>query len=877
MVILATRTTNKQVSNRSILPIEVGPWPSGLNNREGDFGFRDIADDELLSCSNMDIHESGILQNRNGFARYDLDYFPTTINDSVGNLQLRNVLGSVIIDTNHDEGIVQFYDTTHGEVYLLRTSILSGGESSDFNTGYWVKKAISAGADFFLTSVTRYNSDIYFTSNNSNLGTETSTFVGGFFLNNVTVPTASNFLTLPVYTGGAKVGLPVDIMGMVIDSGNNIYLLSADPAGTANAAVIYKVTSGGSLTTFFTGLSIYVNTTTFTGGGYTPGFACDGTNLYVTTSATSNYYNSQITKITSGAVSSVLIASTNLDHYGPMAYDSNTLSLIVVNVNISSGSNVVKHLSILASSSAITVLFSGVPGSGSFIWNSVAVTSSDSKYANPGTSFPIASNNGISKLDPTAGFVNTITRTAMNDTVAGMINDLQATTYDGLYVTNGVSTSGIVYKINVTTGTISPYFTNMNSPTFLVEDSGNNLFVQEQSKITKLVPTSAGTLTAITTMPFGDTSFIFKDRMWIVDKTNSRMHYSKATDPTDWNTADDAGFFDVNPGDGESITDVVISTNQMFIFKESGTWRFTFTADPGATNDGVLAVLSRDRGAYSACVYNNVTYLVGQQGVQRLVNGAFIDISQQIRDFFGLFNFSSNIDYIENKLIVTLQSTNPGDPHALVMNLLTGAWSTYDISDIYPGTQFPIQSHLFKCGVNSAVFTAQNGAALAVGGLNNISSDNAVSLAGTVRSLPAVSAQTKFFDFDTPLRWKKLTRLSLDVLSTFYDYEAEDTPYPITLTMTCLSPTQTDVVTMVLNETATSPDMGPDQFPFAQVLQDLTTNQPFSAHRFQVISFTLSAALAVPLSSAGNAMEIVFKRINSVITQKSSKGDDATI
>lgn len=880
-------------TNREIFPIQVGPWPEGLNNREGDYGFRDIKPGELLVCSNLDVLESGILVNRPGFSRYDANIFSDTVGINVSTLGLRNVIGSVRLDNQYNEGLVQFYDSANLNLYLVKTSVVGGGEFTDFAMGYWVKQAIIAGQNYWITSVVRYNKNVYLTTNNAFLN-EASTFTGGFYYGYSPIPTVKTvFAIAPIYQSGPDVGQPAPLEDMCIDNANNIYTLVSATSGLTLDGFITKITPGGVSSIFASGLDLVKNMCT------------DGTNIYITGFGNgSSIYGNTINKIDPTGAITTIVPAGSIYYYEGFVFDASIGSL-VCSQNYQIGSELWSNLvSINVTTFTITTIWTDVIGglgedSANILTKSTTI---------PGLYYGVGAFLGaetfrIDSYSAEGIGVVVVSPQVLGTTAVTIITSVLDTQNDVVFVADGVATNGTVVKVNISTQTVTQYVTGLDGPTEIVEDSTGNLFIYEknQSRIIKAAVPATPALNPITLMPFGDLSFMFKDRMWIINKATNRCYYSKPTDPTGWNVGvDGSGFFDVNPGDGLSITDCIVSSNQMFIFKETGTWRFTFSSDPGV--DGTLAVLSKDRGAFSATVYNNVPYIVGKQGVQKLINGFFIDVSQQIRDYNPFFTTDSIIDNFKNRLYVTLQSHATGQPHMLTMNLISGAWSTYDLSDVFGSTQFPVESHMFGCGINCALFLAQNGSELAVGALNNISSDNIVTNLGgliagnppipggigssiqiftanniqTTRQIPPYTVQTMYYDFDTPLNWKKLDKTSVDVLSTFFNFESITTPYSVNLNLDFKTPLVDNKGILALNTTAHTTALGPDGFPVLLAIYDVLTQQYFSPHRFQVITFGFSTALT-PLTSPGNAAQLVIKKASAYITQKASKGDDARL
>jgi hypothetical protein len=187
---------------------------------------------------------------------------------------------------------------------------------------------------------------------------------------------------------------------------------------------------------------------------------------------------------------------------------------------------------------------------------------------------------------------------------------------------------------------------------------------------------TAGTWTAVGTMPKGELSFVVRERAFVIDKAANRMYWSKATDPTTW-AAPDGGFVDINPGDGQMINDVVVVNSQLYIFKRNKTFLFTFTSDPAI--DGQLTLISNLIGAYSATLWTGGIFIVNDRSVYRMTNNVFTDIAVN-EDWRG----NMALDYVPNaviglendKLIVGPSFTGSSQVFSHVsMNLHTGAWS----------------------------------------------------------------------------------------------------------------------------------------------------------------------------------------------------------
>lgn len=189
---------------------------------------------------------------------------------------------------------------------------------------------------------------------------------------------------------------------------------------------------------------------------------------------------------------------------------------------------------------------------------------------------------------------------------------------------------------------------------------------------------NAGSYTSVPTIPIGRFASVVRERMFTFDTTANRMYWSKATDPTIW-AAPDGGFTDINPGDGQVITSVVVVNSQIYIFKEKKTYLFTFSSDPAT--DGQVTLISGTEGAFAATTFNNTIYGVNRRGVFRLQNTITtpLSLSQSFDLNLGLaLNSASSINVEGNYLVVgpLFPSTGVTQTYShAAMNLNTGAWS----------------------------------------------------------------------------------------------------------------------------------------------------------------------------------------------------------
>jgi len=141
------------------------------------------------------------------------------------------------------------------------------------------------------------------------------------------------------------------------------------------------------------------------------------------------------------------------------------------------------------------------------------------------------------------------------------------------------------------------------------------------------------TYTAVAAIPQGECVVLYKERLFVGSGINSttntaRVRFCAIGDPLTWSGSDN---FDVSPGDGQKLVDMVAVGNDILILKEHSTYRFTYSKLPSAADlsivDGVIGVPAIN----CAVVYNsNVVYVLHDNAVYELVNSVYKRISAAI-------------------------------------------------------------------------------------------------------------------------------------------------------------------------------------------------------------------------------------------------------
>lgn len=135
-------------------------------------------------------------------------------------------------------------------------------------------------------------------------------------------------------------------------------------------------------------------------------------------------------------------------------------------------------------------------------------------------------------------------------------------------------------------------------------------------------PTDVAHLLTTTIIPNLDAStadpsvLVYKDRAFY--GKGSRVNYTKATDFTKWDVANDGGYF-IIPQD--TIIDLVEFQDRLFIFTNRGVYLFGFNNSPG--QDGALFKISDEITNGAGCIKDGILYASSLEGLYAYTNGSF--------------------------------------------------------------------------------------------------------------------------------------------------------------------------------------------------------------------------------------------------------------
>lgn len=142
---------------------------------------------------------------------------------------------------------------------------------------------------------------------------------------------------------------------------------------------------------------------------------------------------------------------------------------------------------------------------------------------------------------------------------------------------------------------------------------------------------TGGLVTVLATMPVGYASVVYKDRLWISGRRNesnsSRLFFSDLADFTSW---PGTNFFDIYPGDGDAVNELIVYQDNLVIFKDNATYVLTYDTGPA---QAVLQLINSDIGAMGPrCVdvYENSVFILKYNQVYEMSNYDFVRVSVKV-------------------------------------------------------------------------------------------------------------------------------------------------------------------------------------------------------------------------------------------------------
>lgn len=142
--------------------------------------------------------------------------------------------------------------------------------------------------------------------------------------------------------------------------------------------------------------------------------------------------------------------------------------------------------------------------------------------------------------------------------------------------------------------------------------------------------------TPVAALPRGSVMITWKTRIWVsgtgTSANGDRVYFStinaSGPQPDTWGAQD---FFDVAPGEGGFVTAMIPSFNNLIIFKNDGTWRYSFPADPAKGSVDKISGQVGCAGRNAVVDFENYIYVYDQGRVYELVNSNYTQINRFVK------------------------------------------------------------------------------------------------------------------------------------------------------------------------------------------------------------------------------------------------------
>jgi hypothetical protein len=319
-----------------------------------------------------------------------------------------------------------------------------------------------------------------------------------------------------------------------------------------------------------------------------------------------------------------------------------------------------------------------------------------------------------------------------------------------------------VRVVNVRTGNVITTFTNNTTGHAGVQFQDRFYIAPVAGKTDGGYITMSGAVfvwTAVAAIPAGDVMVVYQYRLWVASgdqepaKTDGTLYWSAGKDGTKWDVPSDGGFVGTAPGDGQRLKSIVVMNNDLMLFKEHSTYRFTYVSAP---LNATISKISNSIGApnYNAvAVYdNNSVFVVHSDDVWQLYayNYTKISIPLNLIEALGADNVTNSLlqclSIAFNRLFFRYWNK------LYVYSLDTKTWSIWSTTRGFDKVTYcPAASN---SGLQDTAIMCPSGSSRT--GLYQFWDDHYSHIVQNGGEVFTCTLQTKIFDFDEPWAYKVL-------------------------------------------------------------------------------------------------------------------------
>ncbi len=144
--------------------------------------------------------------------------------------------------------------------------------------------------------------------------------------------------------------------------------------------------------------------------------------------------------------------------------------------------------------------------------------------------------------------------------------------------------------------------------------------------------TPGGGAVAVAAIPRGEKCIVHKNRLYIcpgntATSNASRLSFSQAADPTTW---PGGNFIDVQPGDGDTLNNIVVYQDNLLLFKGESSHVLAYDLDPvDAILREINPVVGSD-GSLGVVQYENTVYSMHRSSVYEIINFNFTKLNLKL-------------------------------------------------------------------------------------------------------------------------------------------------------------------------------------------------------------------------------------------------------
>jgi hypothetical protein len=233
---------------------------------------------------------------------------------------------------------------------------------------------------------------------------------------------------------------------------------------------------------------------------------------------------------------------------------------------------------------------------------------------------------------------------------------------------------------------------------------------------------TSGVVTPIPTMPKGNAAVVYKDTLYIGggNTTNkSRLYFSALATFTSW---PGTNFFDINPGDGDTLQDFLIYQDNILLAKDNATYVLAYDTSPA---QAVLKNINTSvgvKGPHCMLPYENSIFFLQYSTVFEMINYDFARVSTKLpfeldniipragTTAVNAWQFPVSLSRVGDRLVIRYYN------RLYVYHLRIKAWTRWESND--PNIQGI--GPIFELDRTNAANVQGWGTYVACSGLNNV-------------------------------------------------------------------------------------------------------------------------------------------------------------